>query len=53
MNRACGLHDEQHPAIRHFRRILTHVMFSRALTRAERAFDWLVPKSVVLYGVKG
>ena len=47
-----GLHDEGHPAIRHFRRVLTHVMFSPALTRAERAFDWLIPKSAVLYAVK-
>jgi SAM-dependent methyltransferase len=47
-----GLHDERHPAIAHFRRVLTHVMFSRPLTRAEHALDWLVPKSLVLYGVK-
>jgi SAM-dependent methyltransferase len=48
-----GLHDERHPAIAHFRRVLTHVMFSRPLTRAEHAFDWLIPKSMVIYGVKG
>ena len=48
-----GLHDERHPAIVHFRRLLTHVMFSHALTRAERACDWLFPKSMVIYGVKG
>jgi SAM-dependent methyltransferase len=47
-----GLHNERHPAIAHFRRILTHVMFSRALTRAEHAFDWLLPKSVVVYATK-
>jgi SAM-dependent methyltransferase len=48
-----GLHDERHPAIAHFRRILTHVMFSRPLARAERAGDWLLPKSMVIYGRKG
>ena len=48
-----GLHDERHPAIAHFRRVLTHVMFSRPLTRAEHACDWLFPKSMVIYGVKG
>ncbi len=48
-----GLHDEKHPAIAHFRRMLTHVMFSRALTRAEHLFDWVIPKSLVIYGVKG
>lgn len=47
-----GLHDERHPAIAHFRRVLTHVMFSRPLTRAEHACDWLIPKSLVIYGVK-
>lgn len=48
-----GLHDERHPAIAHFRRLLTYVMFSRPLTRAEHACDWLLPKSMVIYGVKG
>jgi SAM-dependent methyltransferase len=48
-----GLHDERHPAIAHFRRLLTHVMFSGPLIRAERACDWLIPKSVVVYAVKG
>jgi SAM-dependent methyltransferase len=47
-----GLHDEAHPAIAHFRRVLTHVMFSRPLTRMEHAFDWLMPKSMVVYAAK-
>jgi SAM-dependent methyltransferase len=44
-----GLHDEQHPAIRHFRRVLTYTLFSRALRRAERWLNWVVPKSMVFY----
>ncbi len=47
-----GLHDERHFAIRHFKRVLTHVMFSRPLTRAERWFNWVWPKSMVFYGRK-
>jgi len=44
-----GLHDEAHPAIRHFRRVLTYALFSRALARAERALNWLIPKAMVMY----
>lgn len=47
-----GLHAGQHPAIRHFRRVLTHAMFSPALTRAERAFNWVWPKAMVAYAVR-
>ncbi len=48
-----GLHDEQHPMIRHFKRVLTHILFSPILRRAETVFDWVIPKSMVVYGVKG
>ena len=48
-----GLHDEQHPAIRHFKRVLTHAMFSRPLTRAEHWANWIWPKSMVVYARKG
>ena len=44
-----GLHDESHPAIRHFRRALTYTLFSRTLRRAERWLNWIVPKSMVFY----
>lgn len=44
-----GLHDEEHPAIRHFRRVLTYTLFSRNLTRAERALNWVLPKALVMY----
>ena len=47
-----GLHDEQHFAIRHFKKVLTHVLFSAPLTRAERWLNWLVPKSMVGYAVR-
>lgn len=44
-----GLHAENHPAIRHFKKILTHVMFSPALLRAEDWGNWVFPKSMVVY----
>lgn len=44
-----GLHDEAHPAIRNFRKMLTHVLFSPLLQRAEHTADWFFPKSMVLY----
>jgi len=44
-----GLHAENHPAIRHCKKILTHVMFSPALSKAERCANWVFPKSMVLY----
>lgn len=47
-----GLHDERHPAIHHFRTVLTYVMFSPLLTRAERLLNHIVPKSMVLYARK-
>ncbi|MCH8881981.1 MAG: class I SAM-dependent methyltransferase [SAR324 cluster bacterium] len=48
-----GLHDEGHPAIRHFRKVLTYVLFSPSLSRAERLFNRLLPKAMVLYFGKG
>ena len=44
-----GLHDEAHPAIRHFRRALTYTLFSRTLARAERWLNWVIPKAMVMY----
>jgi SAM-dependent methyltransferase len=44
-----GLHNERHPAIRQFRRVLTYTLFSPALRRAERWLNWIVPKSMVFY----
>ena len=44
-----GLHDESHPVIRHFRKVLTYFMFSPQLARAERALNFVWPKSMVLY----
>ncbi len=47
-----GLHQESHPVIRHAKKILTHVLFSPLLSRTERLFDYLCPKSMVLYARK-
>ncbi|MEE8395795.1 MAG: class I SAM-dependent methyltransferase [bacterium] len=47
-----GLHDERHPVTRHFKKILTYTFFSSQLTRAERALNYLFPKSMVLYAQK-
>lgn len=47
-----GLHHEGHFVIRHSKKILTHVLFSPQLTRTERLFDYLWPKSLVLYASK-
>lgn len=47
-----GLHDESHVVIRHFRKVLTHVMFSRLLTRIERGCNTIFPKSMVIYARK-
>jgi SAM-dependent methyltransferase len=44
-----GLHAEGHPLIRLCRKVLTHVLFSPALQRAERCGNWLLPKSMVVY----
>jgi SAM-dependent methyltransferase len=47
-----GLHDESHFLIRHGKKLLTHVMFSSQLTHTERLFDYVFPKSMVLYAHK-
>ena len=47
-----GLHNEAHVFIRHGKKILTHVLFSSQLTRTERVFDYLFPKSMVMYARK-
>lgn len=47
-----GLHDEQHPVIRHCKKILTYQLFSPQLLWIEKVCDRLFPKSVVLYGGK-
>lgn len=47
-----GLHSEGHPAIRHFRKVLTHTLFSPPLARAEQWGNWLLPKSMVVYARK-
>lgn len=47
-----GLHAQQHPVIRHGKKVLTHVMFSPRLTRAERRLNWVIPKSMVVYAVR-
>ncbi|MCZ6474269.1 MAG: class I SAM-dependent methyltransferase [SAR324 cluster bacterium] len=47
-----GLHNEAHPVIRHCKKILTYTMFSPRLARAERFFNHIVPKSMVLYASK-
>ena len=47
-----GLHNEQHPVIHHFRKMLTYAMFSRFLTQAEGLLNHVIPKSMVLYARK-
>jgi len=47
-----GLHAEGHPAIRHFRKLLTHALFSPPLARAERRLNWVLPKSLVVYAAR-
>lgn len=44
-----GLHNEGHAAIRHFRKVLTHIMFSRWLSRVEQWCNHVFPKSMVVY----
>ncbi len=44
-----GLHDESHVASRHFKKVLTHQLFSPSLLRAERWANWVLPKSMVVY----
>jgi SAM-dependent methyltransferase len=47
-----GLHAEGHFAIRHFKKLLTHALFSPALTRSERRLNWVLPKSMVVYAAR-
>ena len=47
-----GLHAERHPAIRHFKKVLTHALFSPPLKRAEGWLNWVWPKSMVVYAVR-
>jgi hypothetical protein len=47
-----GLDDERSAPTRTFRRLLTHAAFSRRWSRIERLFDWVWPKSLVLYGTR-
>ena len=47
-----GLHDERQFMIRHFKKVLTHAMFSPMLARTERVFDHIFPKSMVFYARK-
>ncbi len=47
-----GLHAEGHPAIRHFKKVLTHALFSPPLRRAEHWLNWVWPKSMVVYAVR-
>jgi SAM-dependent methyltransferase len=47
-----GLHDESHVMIRHFKKLLTYALFSPQLIRTERLFDFVFPKSMVLYARK-
>jgi len=44
-----GLHAEGHFAIRHFKKVLTHALFSPQLQQAEHALNWVLPKSMVVY----
>jgi hypothetical protein len=37
---------------RHGKKILTHVLFSPQLTQTEKLFDYVFPKSMVLYAEK-
>ena len=48
-----GLHDDDHPVIHHFKKILTYFMFSARLTAMEKRFNHILPKSMVLYARKG
>ena len=44
-----GLHDEGHPVIRHFKKVLTYALFSPRLVQAEGLLNWVWPKSMVVY----
>jgi SAM-dependent methyltransferase len=47
-----GLEDESPGPTRAYRRFLLHASFSRPWRAAERALDWVLPKSLVLYGTR-
>jgi SAM-dependent methyltransferase len=47
-----GLQNEAHFLTRHCQKLLTHVLFSPQLTQTERLFDYVFPKSMVLYAEK-
>ena len=47
-----GLHDESHFAIRHFKKLLTHQLFSPPLVKAERWANRVLPKSMVVYACR-
>lgn len=49
---ALGLDDETPLLTRTYRQFLMHASQSRVWTRAERALDWIWPKSLVLYGTR-
>jgi SAM-dependent methyltransferase len=47
-----GLDDERAAPTRAFRAFLVRAAFSRRWSRIERLFDWVWPKSLVLYGTR-
>lgn len=47
-----GLHLNEHPVTKGYRKFLTHCMSSASLSRMERFFDNFFPKSIILYAVK-
>jgi len=47
-----GLDDERAAPTRAFRAFLLRAVFSRRWSRIERMFDWVWPKSLVLYGTR-
>jgi SAM-dependent methyltransferase len=47
-----GLDDERAAPTRAFRAFLVRAAFSRRWSRIERMFDWVWPKSLVLYGTR-
>jgi len=49
---AFGLKNENHPVPAAFRKLLVKTIMSPALSRAEKFFDWICPKSLILYTQK-
>ena len=47
-----GLHAERHPVILLMKKVLTYLMFSPPLGRAEEVLDFVIPKSMVIYARK-